>query len=866
MEIQQYRSRRRRWDAPFYPRSKLLRLRLMNYAITASIIGAAAAVVLTIGMFVWYSRDLPSPEGVKRKEGFSTVVLDRQEQPLYDIYTDKDRIPIPFSDMSETLRKATIAIEDKDFYKHQGFDPRGILRAFFRIITFRSFEGGSTLTQQLVKNVLLTSEQTLPRKIKELVLAIAIERKYTKDEILQMYLNESPYGGTMWGIESAAKGYFRKHAKDLTDPEAVILAGLPQRPSYYSPTNGADQAYLTRAQEVLRRMREDGTITQAQEAEFKHSIRGVTFATESAGLKAPHFIAWVKKQLIERFGEKTVEKGGLRVITTLDGDLQETAETVIRDEIDKLKTLSVTNGAAVTINPQTGEILAYVGSKSYESEDDTFQGKFDVVSLGERQPGSALKPIAYAVAFTKGYTPSSILMDVETHFPAGEGKPDYIPKNYDGKFRGPVQIRFALGNSINVAAVKITALVGIRDILKTSYDMGLTTLEPTDKKIQDLGLSLVLGGGEVRLLELTDAYGVFATGGLKSDIYGISKVIDSTGSILYEHTTAVPRRVIGEDVSFLISHILYDNEARKEVFGERSHLVVPGRTVSVKTGTTDDKRDNWTVGYTPSVVTGVWVGNNDNSPMNPKVASGVTGAAPIWNKIMRFALKDKTAEEFRKPDNVISMEIDAFGGGLPHGDRPKRSEYFIKGTEPTSEATIYKKLKLSKEDNNKLANAVEIASGQYDEKDFIVFSESDPTSLDEKVNKWQEGIDAWLGKQDNTQYKWPKETSNRNENSVIVQIKRPSDKSRIDDNRVEIEAKAVAQRDIKKMELYIDDSQKASVNNNTMNETLNLDTGIHKIKVKAYDDGGNSGESEIRIGVNVNPEEPSPTDTPVPTP
>lgn len=833
----------------------------MNYAITAGIIAVAAAVVVTIGMFVWYSRDLPSPEGVKRKEGFSTIVLDREEQPLYDIYTDKDRIPIPFSDMPETLRKATIAIEDKDFYSHQGFDPRGLLRAVFRMLTFQGFEGGSTLTQQLVKNVLLTSERSLPRKIREFVLALAIERKYSKDEILQMYLNESPYGGTMYGIESAAKGYFRKHAKDLTDEEAIILAGLPQRPSYYSPLTGSDGSYLVRAQEVLRRMREDGTITQAQEAEFKNSIRQVKFATESSGLKAPHFIAWVKKQLIDRFGEKTVEKGGLRVITTLDGKLQDVSETVVREEIDKLKGLSVSNGAAVTIDPKTGEILAYVGSKSYESEDDTFQGKFDVVSMGERQPGSALKPIAYAVAFTKGYTPSSVLMDVETHFPAGEGKPDYIPKNYDGKFRGPVQIRFALGNSVNVSAVKITALVGIRDILKTSYDMGLTTLEPTDEKVRNLGLSLVLGGGEVRLLELTGAYGVFATGGLRSDLYGISKVLDNSGSVLYEHAPSAPRRVIDEDVSFLVSHILYDNEARKEVFGERSQLIVPGRTVSVKTGTTDDKRDNWTVGYTPSIVTGVWVGNNDNSPMNPKIASGVTGAAPIWNKIMRAALKDKAAEEFRKPDSVLSMEIDAFGGGLPHGDRPKRSEYFIKGTEPTTEAPIYQKIKLSRTDNKKLANAVEIANGQYDEKDFIVFRENDPTSLDEKVNKWQEGIDAWVNGQNNDQYKLPKETSSHDENNVVVQIKRPGNNSRIDDSSVEIEAKAVASHAIKKMELFVDDAQKTSVDGSSMNERLNLSDGVHKIKVKAYDDQGRSGESEIKIGIKTNPEE-EPTKTP----
>lgn len=848
---------------PYSIGSTLLRLKLANYAITAAIGAVILGFIAVVGLFVWYSRDLPSPDAVKRKDGFSSVILDRSEQPLYDIYSDKDRIPIAFIDMPEMLKKATISVEDKDFYKHQGFDPKGMIRAVFRMITFRGVEGGSTLTQQLVKNVLLTSERSLPRKIREFVLALAIERKYKKDEILQMYLNESPYGGTMWGIESAAKGYFGKHAKDLTPAESIMLAGLPQSPSYYSPFSGNDKAYVPRAQEVLRRMREDGIITQPQELEYKNQITNLHFASTSAALKAPHFVEWVKKQLIEQFGEKKVQSGGLRVVTTLDGSLQDKAETIVREEIDKAKGLAVNNGAAVVLNPQTGEILAYVGSKNYDSDDPKSQGKYDVVTIGKRQPGSALKPIAYAAAFSKGYTPATVLMDVETHFPAGEGQPDYIPKNYDGKFRGPVQVRFALANSINVPAVKMTALVGIHDILKTAFDMGLSTLEPTDDTMKRLGLSLVLGGGEVHLMDLTGAYGVFATGGLKSDIYGIAKVTDSDGTVLYEHHATQPRRVLGEDISFLISHILLDNEARKDVFGSHSYLVVPGRTVSVKTGTTDDKRDNWTVGYTPSIVTGVWVGNSDNSPMNPKIASGVTGAAPIWNRIMVAALKDKKDEQPQKPDTVISLEIDAMGGGLPHGDKPKRSEYFIKGTEPTTDSAIYQKIKISRSDNKKLANSVEIANGQYDEKDFIVFKEDDPTSLDKNVNKWQEGIDAWVNGQNNDQYKPPKETSDHDQNNVVVQFKKPGDKNKIDDNKVDVEAKAAAGHDIKTMELYVDDSKKTSVSSNQLAETLNLDTGVHKIKVKAYDDQGHTGESEIRIGIKVSVDD-SPTSTPTP--
>lgn len=821
-------------------------------------------IVLSVILFIGFSRDLPHPDKVRRLEGYSTVILDRNDQPIYDIYQEKNRLPVNLADVPDSLKKATIAIEDKDFYKHQGFDPKGILRAAFNIITFRGFGGGSTLTQQLVKNVLLSGEKSIVRKIKEFVLAVQIEKKYSKDEILQMYLNEAPYGGTMWGVESAAQGYFGKHTKDLSFEESVILAGLPQRPSYYAPFGDNPSAYLGRSEEVLRRMREDGYISQPQEYEYKRSLASVKFASGSASFLAPHFVMYVKKQLIDKFGEQLVEGGGLRVTTTLDLKLQTETEKIVGEELDKLKGLKVSNAASLVVNPKTGEILSYVGSREYNSQDPDFQGKFDVVSLGYRQPGSALKPITYAVAFQKGYTPASLIMDTETTFPGGTGQKDYQPKNYDGKFRGPIQLRFALGNSINIPAVKMTALVGVRDILKTASDMGISSLAPTDENVRNLGLSLTLGGGEVRLLDLVPSFGVFATGGIRNDIFSISKVVDKNGKVLYEHKQATGKRVLGEDISFLVSHILSDNNARKEVFGEKSYLVVPGKTVSVKTGTTDDKKDNWAIGYTPSVAAGVWVGNNDNSPMNPALASGTTGAAPIWNRIMRFALKDMKDENFTKPDNIISVSIDSFGGGLPKEGKPERTEYFIKNTEPTRVSSIYQNLKLSKSDSNKLANAVEIAQGSYTEKEFIVLKEDDPSSSDGR-NRWQEGIDVWLEKQGDPSFRSPKETSNTSENDVVVNIKKPETLVQIDNNDIQIIAEARAVREIKKLELYIDDSLKKSIGEKVLDETVRLDTGIHKIKVKATDEKGNSGEKEIKIGVKVSPIEP--TSTPViPTP
>ena len=842
---------------------RLLKVKLGSHltAITLVILGVLALIFVLL--FFWYSRDLPAPDKVKRKTGFSTVLLDRKGKPIYDIYSDQNRIPIAFSEIPESLKKATIAIEDKSFYSHQGFDPKGILRSLFNIITFRGLQGGSTLTQQLVKNVLLSSERTLPRKIKEFILSIQIERKYSKDDILQMYMNEAPYGGTMWGIESAAEGYFGKHAKDLDFLESIILAGLPQRPSYYTPYGPNPKAYLIRAEEVLRRLREDNIITSSQEAEYKRNLPDVKFISNTDQSRAWHFVEYVKKQLSEQFGDALIEKSGLRVTTTLDSDLQSNVEKIIVEELEKLKGMSVSNGAALVIDPRSGEILSYVGSKEYNSQDENFQGKFDVVSMGFRQPGSALKPITYAAAFNKGYTPSYLLMDVETKFHGGADNKDYIPKNYDNKFRGPVQLRYALANSVNIPAVKLTALTGIIDILKTASDMGITTLTPTDDNVQRLGLSLTLGGGEVRLLDLTSAYGVFATGGIKYDPIVILKITDSNGKTLYEYKPGAGKRVINEDVSFLISDILSDNDSRKEIFGLNSYLYIPAHDVAVKTGTTDDKRDNWTVGYTTSSVVGVWVGNNDNSPMNPKIASGVTGAAPIWNRIITKAIEKYPGKIFHKPDNVMSLDIDGFGGGLPREGRPTRKEYFIKGTDPTSVASIYQKLKLSKADNNKLANSVEIASGSYDEKDFIVFREDDPTSLKGSENMWQKGIDAWLVTQNDPSYHPPTDSSTNNENQVIVRIKNPQDKQEINDENVNIDADAKAVKSITKIEVYVDDVLKTTVNNSYFNDTLHLDKGVHSLKIKAYDSDNHSGESSITIGVKVSPDPP--TSTPVPT-
>lgn len=700
-----------------------------------ALIGLVALVVLVPLLFLWNSRDLPTPgKLVTGNVKDATRIYDRTgKHLLYSVYEDQNRTYVRLQNIAKPLQQATIAIEDKDFYKNKGFSPIGYLRVVKNALLGHGLAGASTITQQLVKNVLLSSERTLPRKIKELILSVQVNNKYSKDEILEMYLNNIPYGGTAVGIEAASETYFGKSAKDLDIAESAFLAGLPQSPSVYSPFSG-DRYYVARTQAVLKQMVDDKYITKDQSDQALKKIQNYKFSQHSATFKAPHFVMYVKRLLEDQFGSEIVERGGLQVTTTLDYDLQEQAEKIVKDEIDKLKIYKVSNGAAIVTDPKTGEILAMVGSKDYFSDDG---GAFNAAVQAKRQPGSSLKPIIYAKGFEKGYTPATLLMDVKTDFGSGsEGQPSYEPVNYSGKFIGPVQVRFALGNSLNIPAVKMLALVGIKDAMQLAYDMGITSWEPTPENMQNVGLSLVLGGRETTLLQEVTAYGVFANKGVRQDPVSILKITDSRGKKLFEKKDHQGDQVLPENIAFLISHILLDNNARAMDFGVNSALVIPGKTVAVKTGTTDEKRDNWTIGYTPSYVVGVWVGNNDNSPMNQKIASGVTGASPIWHDIMVAALKGKPDEQFKKPDDVIAMNIDSFSGGLPVDGQPQRSEYFIKGTEPTTKSPIY-------------------------QRDFYVFKEDDPVSTDGK-NRWQEGIDAWIEEahKDDPKYHPPDDVKN----------------------------------------------------------------------------------------------------------
>lgn len=842
-----YISRRSRRGLRWLKDIKFTKENILKYGIIGLIGSALLGVFFIFILFTWYGRDLPAPGKLSQISENSTVFYDRDGKVLFEMYKDKNRLPVAFKDISNYLKKATIAIEDKNFYTHGGISQVGILRAVFTTLTRGKISGsGSTITQQLIKNVLLDSTQTASRKIKEIILAISVEGKYTKDQILEMYLNEIPYGGSFVGIGSAAKGYFNKAPKDLNILESAILAGLPQSPSYYSPFIGVKDTWKGRTKDVLRRMREDGYITSQQEKDSLAQMNKIVFSSSKMSINAPHFVFYVKEQIEKEYGTKILDQG-LKIKTTLSLDTQTAIEKIVKDEITKIKDdFNVGNGAAVVLDSQTNEILAMVGSYDFNDPD---YGKFNA-ALGLRQPGSTIKPLTYATAFEKGYTPATMLMDVKTTFPT-KGQPDYIPVNYDGKFHGPVQLRLALGNSFNIPAVKLLGIIGIRDFLQKASDMGLATLAPTEDNMNRFGLSLTLGGGEVTLVDIASAFSVFARGGVRKDTQSILEIKDHKDQVIYRARPGKETKPISPEVSFLISHILSDNNAREIEFGLRSYLNVPGKTVAVKTGTTDDKRDNWAIGFTKGITVGVWVGNNDNTKMNPKIASGATGASPIWYQAMQALLKKYPDGIMDKPSKVKALTIDSYFGGLPKDSNPTRSEYFIEGTEPKDISPSYKKLKISKS-NGKLANDIEIKSGNFEEKDCYVVVESDPNAIDGK-NKWQEGIDEWRREQGDDKWKCPTEMSDNRSEDVLVSIKSPSDKTTVTGKEVTVKVKITTINSLKNVKIFLNDKEMKNYNEDKrdIEESFkDLSDDVYKLKVRATNDKDKSGESEIKFGLN----------------
>ncbi|MBU6415472.1 penicillin-binding protein, partial [Patescibacteria group bacterium] len=582
--------------------------------ITLFAMAAAGSVV-----FAYLLRTLPDPVKIsQRKTVESTKIFDRTGTVLlYEIHGEEKRTSISFEEIPQAVKQATIAVEDANFYQHPGIDVRGILRAFIVDLVSSSLsQGGSTITQQLIKNSFLGGERTMIRKIKEVVLAVRLESKYSKDQILNLYLNEIPYGSNAYGIEAAAETFFGKSASDLTLREISILASLPRAPSYYSPYGNHKNELFARADFILEKMFKSGFISE--EAYHDAQKEKVSFVQPARGMLAPHFVIMVRDYLTQKYGEDAIENGGLKVITTLDWRMQQEAEKILKEGVEhNAKTIHATNGALVATDPKSGDVLALVGSKDYF--DTQHEGNFNVATA-PRQPGSAFKPFAYAAAFTKGFTPETVLFDVPTEFnptcpPDGasetgnDGNPCYHPKNYDGKFRGPITLRQSIAQSINVTSVKLLYLAGIDEAIKLAQSLGITTINDRSR----LGLSLVLGGAEVKLLDMVSAYGVFANDGVKNPATVILEV-DQNNAVL-EKKENKSAQVLDAQIARTINDVLSDNNARQPVFHPLSSLYFPGRSVAAKTGTTQDYRDAWTIGYTPSLSVGVWVGNNDNSPI-----------------------------------------------------------------------------------------------------------------------------------------------------------------------------------------------------------------------------------------------------------
>lgn len=822
-------------------------------------IGVIVFFVIAFLVVPIFAFDLPSPDKIVRKEGFSTSILDRNGKTLYDIFADQRRTPASIEDIPENLKHAIVAIEDKNFYTHSGFDPIGILRGLSRQFTRGYAQGGSTLTQQLVKNVLLTSDRSVFRKVREFILATQIERKYSKDQILQMYLNESPYGGTAWGVEAAAETYFGKKVKELSLLECAILAGFPQRPSLYSPYSSDPKAYVARTTNVLRRMREDNYISADDEKKALEELPNVQFQAKGASFKAPHFVQYVQKILEDRYGERVVEQGGLKVTTTLDLDLQEKAEGVVASEIEKVKSAKISNGAAVVLDPENGEVLAMVGSRGFNDPD--IDGQVNV-AMSLRQPGSTFKPFTYVTGLKKGYTASTLIMDVPTEFPGGAGNEPYTPVNYDGKYRGPMQVRYTLANSMNIPAVKMLGMVGVKDTLQTAYDMGLTSLPPNQETLNRVGLSLTLGGGEVRLIDLTRAYGAFLNGGYKVEPISILKVVDSTGKVLEENEPKKGSRVLSEGEAFIIDDILSDNKARQMVFGTNSLLNVPGWDIAAKTGTTNDRRDNWTIGGNQQIAVGVWVGNNDNSPMAALV-SGVSGAAPIWRRIILDALNGKPRVRFDPPaDDIVQTEVDEVSGYKAHDGYPSRLEYFIKGTEP-SEDPVHVKMQVCKSDG-KIATQNDISSGNSEGKEYFLFKEEDPVSGD-GLNRWQKGVLDWLNTQSDPRYHPPTDFCGGS-NPVFLDFDAPANESSQLANNFSVKLKVSSTSDIERVELEIDGVNKRNFTGSPYTyDAVNIADGIHTLKAIATDKSGNKREKTITVGVHT-AWNGTPTPSPSPTP
>lgn len=851
---------------------KIHQLRLLTFLATIFLGFIAFLFITVIIVFAVFSRQLPSPDSLlERSYELSTKLYDRNGELIYEVFGEKNRTLVKLDSVASCMPPATLSVEDAEFYSHKGFSLKGYARAIKNTVTGQGLQGGSTLTQQVIKNTLLTQDRTISRKIKELILSLQLEQRYSKDEIIQMYLNETPYGGQNYGVYSAAKAYFNKDPKDLTMAECAYIAGLPQSPSVYSPYGQNPQLGIDRKDYVLYLMKErgwlgeDGKRHYISEDEYnKAKAQELKFDAAKVAFKAPHFVFYVKSLLMQMYGEDVMERGGLRVKTSLDLKTQDLAERIVKEEVDKVQKENVYNGSMVVLDSKSGQILAMVGSKDYNSDPApsgcvSGQGgeggcKFDPyvnVSTSLRQPGSAIKPVTYATMLSQGYSAAYPFLDVQTVFPGADKYTPYIPVNYDGIFRGPMSMRKSLANSLNIPAVKALSIVGIDNMINMAEKMGISTFKDRSR----YGLALTLGGGETTLLELTGAYTTFAAEGTFRKPSPFMEIQDSNEKTIYKWNDD-GKKVLSKEVSYLIWDILSDDGARSDVFGLGSLLNIRDHKVAVKTGTTDDKRDNYAIGFTPQVTAGVWVGNSNNDKMNPYIASGISGATPIYNRFFTEYLNSNNIkienEKYTPSDNLEKMEVDKLSGMLPVKSFDTKQEWFIKSNKPTAQSPWYSNLLICKEDGN-LANSSCKDNGDTEQKLFVKIEAEKP--------QWQYGVDAWVKEHfgsDDRYFPPSIETALKFDNGKVTNKDALEVKITGINNGdsvpliFRLNAEVSSYRKVTGVNIYMDDKKMTEDTSSPYGYNFELtgnDVGKHTFKAVVKNENGDKSEDSIELNV-----------------
>ncbi|MEI6378068.1 MAG: PBP1A family penicillin-binding protein [Candidatus Falkowbacteria bacterium] len=803
------------------------------------LLGLIALIVVFVAIVSW---NLPNPDKLlERQVAQSTKIYDRTcETLLYEVSGDQKRTMVTLDQIPDNVKHATIAIEDKNFYKHAGFSFWAIFRTAVTNILFNRKAGGSTLTQQFVKNAVLTNEKSYIRKLKEIILAYRLEKKFTKDQVLQMYLNEIPYGSNAYGVESASQFYFGKKIKDTDLAEAAVLAALVQQPSRYSPYGPNKDLLITRQHTVLDLMVEQGYINKDQAQQAKNEQ--IKFQQRIENIQAPHFVMYIKELIADKFGEKEAEQGGYTICTTLDIDKQRIAERVLKEQALKNQASNnASNAALVAMDPKTGEVLAMVGSRDYF--DDSIDGQVNV-ALKPRQPGSSFKPIAYTEAFIKGFFPETMVYDAPTNFSTDPSK-SYEPQNYNGQNYGPVSLRQALAGSLNIPAVKTMYLAGIDNVLGLANNLGYTTLGNKDQ----YGLTLVLGGGEVKLIEHVRAYAALAREGQLPETVFIRKITDAKGNTIEEFKDPVIKEVIDPNIARMTVSIMSDNNARAYVFGAQNYLNLGARPVAAKTGTTNDYRDAWTMGFTPSLVAGVWVGNNDNSKMKAG-SDGSVVAAPIWNRFMKEALGNGPIEQFKTyaiPPNTrpillgigfanTKIKVDKTSGLLATDLTPPEM------TEERTYAQTHDLLYFVDKNNPNGPQPTNPAQ-------------------DPQYVGWEKGVATWIEakkKKDPTFLiqEPPKESDNIHvaANKPTFSISGLTDGQTITTPNPEIRINASAPRGVKLVEYYFNDNLFTANANEPFNLNRQLDVlpnGDYKLTIKVCDDIYNCSSADYKITLNI---------------